>query len=61
MSRALFEHQLSLDAAKIPDMNGEEPFEATIKWGHGSSMDLEFDRIHEQLSLSWQSDGEPFK
>jgi hypothetical protein len=61
MSRALVEDQLSLDAAKIPHLNGEEPFEATIQWGQGSSVDLEFDPIHEQLRLSWQSEGESFK
>ena len=60
MSRALVEDQLSLDAAKIPYMNGEEPFEATIKWGSRHSIDLEFDPIHEQLRLSWYVEGEPF-
>ena len=57
MSRALVEHQLSLDAASIPRLNGEEAFSATISWGSESSMDLEFDPIHEQLILRWRADG----
>lgn len=35
MSRALVEHQLSLNAADIPHLNGEHAFGATIRWGAG--------------------------
>ena len=57
MSRALVEDQLSLDAAGIPHLNEESAFGATIRWGSGHSMELEFDPIHEQLMLRWRSEG----
>ena len=57
VSRALVEEQLSLDAADIPGLNQEDAFGATIRWGSGHAMDLEFDPIHEQLLLRWYSDG----
>ena len=57
MSRALVEDQLSIDAAGIPHLNEESAFGATIRWGSGHSMELEFDPIHEQLMLRWRSEG----
>ena len=59
MSRALVEYQLALDTAEIPRLNGEKAFSATIRWGSGQSVGLQFDPIHEQLVLRWRADGTP--
>jgi hypothetical protein len=57
MSRALVEDQLSLDAARIPRLNGEDAFSATIRWESGQSVGLRFDPLQEQLILRWRADG----
>ncbi len=57
MSRALVEDLLSLDAASIPRLNGEDAFSSMLQWSSGHAMAVEFDPLQEQLVLRWRADG----